>query len=390
MMSNRKLSAICAISLFLCVSLVGTALGSTPPSKGVALVIGNIKYPGADLRNATADAESVSLALQDLGFSVTLEQNIGLKEFKAAITLFQKAVNASPGIAIVYFSGHGIQNDEGENFLVPVDAHIAKPADVAGAAVSVQSIFDAIGARASPSIIILDACRVNPFANAPRDWRVGLSQPSNPPPNSLIAFATSPGSVALDGSGVHSPYTRALLRHIYKPGQSVLDLFTSVTADVQANTDGSQVPWQNTSIAAGVYLRDPVFISAHFLSVDDDALIMVNGNVAYDYNQDGAGPKPIMLREETNDVIIKVYNQRSFTGGIPGLGGHLPEGWNYNLELKRADESGIVPLSGREDVPSDNGPHHGKLFTVATLQLTVDERSGFVELGKIDPAVWAH
>ena len=142
-------------------------------------------------------------------------------------------------------------------------------------------------------------------------WVKGLAVPNNPPPNSLIAFSTSPGSVAADGEGTHSPYTRALLKYIRKPGQSVNELFNKVRSDVETNTDGIQVPWENTSLTSDVILRDPVFSrSRSLLSADDDALMTVNGQQVLDWNQNGTNDKQIRLEGGSNDVVVKVYNQQ--------------------------------------------------------------------------------
>lgn len=357
-------------------------------ARGVALVIGNTNYPANGLSNAANDAKDVAAALNDLGFQVTLKEDVNLTDFTSAIDAFRTMVTASSGIALFYFSGHGMQVN-GVNYLIPVDATIAKSTDMQSATVSVQRVFDALGGRSGANLVILDACRTNPFPASPDGWVAGLAPPTNPPPNSLISYSTSPYSVASDGSGTHSPYTRALLRFIRTPGLSLPDLFKEVTKDVEDNTDQIQVPWTNSSIASTVFLRNPIYVVARFTSpADDDAMILLNGDVVADWNQDGGAPKKLLLPRLVNEVVVKVYNQRSYTGGIPGLGGHLPEGWNYNLSLSREDGTVLIPLSGKEDVPADNGPHHGKLFTVATLRLVVDDRTGKVDATSIDPAVW--
>jgi hypothetical protein len=354
--------------------------------RGVALVIGNTAYSIDKLKNAVADAQDVATAFKNLGFDVTLKQDVGLTDFNAAIQTFRQGAMADKGIAVFYFSGHGIQVN-GQSYLIPVD--LGGTADLSSL-VNLQSVFDALGARSGPNLIIIDACRVNPFATPTNGWLQGLAMPANPPPNSLIAYSTSPGSVAADGNGTHSPYTRALLRYIYIPGQNLSDLFGNVRSDVEANTDNAQVPWENTSAPPAVFLRPSVSVLAKFVAVDDDAIIMINGKVVFDWNQEGPGPKGIRLDQLANDVVVKVYNQRSYTGGIQGLGGHLPEGWKYVLDLSRSDGSPLISLSGGEDVPADNGPHHGKLFTVATLQLIIDEKTGHVSVANAAPEVWKH
>lgn len=361
-------------------------------SKGVALVVGNGAYSKEPLANPTNDARDIAVALQDLGFTVDLQLNVSLTQFSTAVQTFRTNVNREGKTAVFYFSGHGIQVN-GENYLLPVDVVSLTPADVAGKTIALQTVFNALGARNAPNLFIVDACRINVFASGPADtWVKGLAVPNNPPPNSLIAFSTSPGSVAADGGeGVHSPYTRALLKYIRKPGQNVNEMFSSIRTDVESNTDGIQVPWENTSLTSVLVLRDPVFIKAKFLSADDDALLTINGTQVLDWNQDGSGEKQIRLKGGTNEAVVKVYNQRSYTGGIQGLGGHLPEGWNYTLQLTHIDGSPLISqLHAGEDRPQDNGPHHGKLFTVATMKIEVDEVSGAVRVTSLDPNVWTH
>ncbi len=388
-LARFPLSSLVMWCLLLAVSAVVSA--QQPGSRGKALVVGNVAYHVGGVPNASNDAKGVAQALKDLGFEVDFESNLSLPQFTSAVQKFGDAARNDGTIALFYFSGHGIQLN-GENYLVPIDVESLAAADVSTKTLPLQTVFNALGARAVPNVLIVDACRVNPFASGPADmWVKGLAVPNNPPPNSLIAFSTSPGSVAADGEGTHSPYTRALLKYIRKPGQSVNELFNKVRSDVETNTDGIQVPWENTSLTSDVILRDPVFIKAKFLSADDDALMTVNGQQVLDWNQNGTNDKQIRLEGGSNDVVVKVYNQRSFTGGIQGLGGHLPEGWNYTLQLTHMDGTPLIPpLRASEDHPEDNGPRHGKLFTVATMKLTVDEVSGAVSVSALDANAWTH
>ena len=375
--------------MLLCALAVGV-IALHAQSRGPALVIGNKNYPRNVLNNALNDARDVASALGDLGFQVTLKEDVGVHDLAAAITAFQSLASSSSGMAVFYFSGHGIQVN-GVNYLIPVDAVISKPSDVPLATVPLQNVLNAFASHNGPNVVILDACRNNPFATSTDEWVKGLAAPSNPPPNTLIAYSTSPGSVAEDGVGTHSPFTRSVLKFIHLPGITVPDFFLRVRKDVETNTDTIQVPWDNTSIAANVYFRDPIFFKARFTSpADDDAMVLVNGDVVIDWNQDGVALKQIPLTQVSSDVVVKVYNQRSYTGGVPYLGGHLPEGWRYDLQLIRSDGSVLINLTGKENVPADNGPHHGKLFTVATLKLVMDEKTGEVRVTSLDPSVWAH
>jgi hypothetical protein len=230
-------------------------------------------------------------------------------------------------------------------------------------------------------LIILDACRDNPFAGAfPDEWVPGLARPSGAPGNSLVAFATDPGNIASDGIGVHSPYTRALLRHIGRPGDSVEDFFKAVRKEVVANSDGFQTPWETSSLRAGLALRERAFLWGQIGGADDDAAVLVNGQQILDWNNDHGTRKQLLLEPGENDIVIQVFNQRSFTGGIPGIGGHLPEGWNYSVDLQMPDGTPFAHFHASEDQPEDNGPRHGKLFTVAHLKVSVEQITGRIVL----------
>ena len=391
-MVRRMVLRLNAVGLLL-LAVLGpiTMAAQTNSTKGVALVIGNSNYNQGKLANASNDAHDISEALKQLGFDVQLRQDLDLVGFKAAIQSFGQSVLSNGRVAVFYYSGHGIQVN-GQNYLIPVDAEAMEAVEVPSKTISLQTVFDILGSRAAANIVILDACRANPFSSGPAtDWVSGLAQPTNPPPNSLIAFSTSPGSLAADGEGKHSPYTRALLRYIRRPGQNTNELFTNVRADVESNSDMVQVPWENTSLSNPLMFRDPALIKGQFTSADDDALVLVNGQQVLDWNQDGASQKTIRLEGGVNSVVVKVYNQRSYTGGVQGLGGHLPEGWNYTLLLTEITGTPLIPvLSAGEDHPQDNGPHHGKLFTVATMKVTVDEDSGKISVSGLDPNAWAH
>jgi hypothetical protein len=375
------------VSILACCGAVGLSQGPSPSNNGVALVIGNTRYSVGTLSNASQDAQDIAKSLTNLGFIVTLKQDVDLSDLNQAINTFGKAARLSGKTALFYYSGHGLQVN-GEDYLIPTDMTTLDAGTITHNAVSLQSVFDSIGMRTSPSIVILDACRVNPFLPNIA-WVKGLAIPGNPAPNSLIAFSTAPGTVAADGVGTHSPYTRALLRYLGMPGQNTSELFDKVRSDVKANTDEVQVPWESTSLSSEVLFRDPVYIYGQFSSADDDALILLDGREVLDWNQDGNSKGRIQLHGGLNEIRVMVYNQRSYTGGIPGLGGHLPEGWNYGLTLTRSDGSSLVPpLSAREDLPADNGPHHGKLFTVCLIKILLDESSGMTSIQSFDPNVW--
>jgi hypothetical protein len=164
-------------------------------------------------------------------------------------------------------------------------------------------------------------------------------------------------------------------------------MFKLVRASVQENTDGEQIPWENSSLKHPFFFREPVYLSAQVLNADDDALIIANGEEVLSWNSDGSIARKIPLRLGSNEVTVKVYNQRTFTGGVEGLGGHLPEGWNYHIKLTLPDNS-VHDLQDGEDRPVKDGPHHGKMFTVAKIELSLDADTDTVKISGLDKDVW--
>ncbi len=224
----------------------------------VALVIGNGRYRYVrNLRNAVADAELMADTLEDMGFEVRLETNLRYAELANAIADFE-ATRAEGGVALFYYAGHGVQLD-GQNFLIPVDADIPDERYVRGSAVNLVEVLKSMaGAGSRLNLVVLDACRQNPFeskwfANG-RDQPVlsGLSSVSGVPSGFFLAFATSPGEVASDGEErEHSPYTEALVEAMQVPGLGLMSVFQEVHARVDQATSGQQLPWVSFGIGPG-------------------------------------------------------------------------------------------------------------------------------------------
>lgn len=356
-----------------------------------ALVVGNGEYANEmlHLTNPPVDADAIASALEKLGYTVIHKDNLTKAQLADAIRSFGANLQKG-GSGLFYYAGHAYQLN-GNNYLLPIDASFTNPTDLLKQAVPLDSVLDVMQmAHTSPNIIILDSCRNNPFVQPldRNDWVKGLAPPKNAPPDTLIAFATNPGNTADDGIGKHSPYTRALLKYIGVPGMSVEDLFKDVRALVEASTD-DQVPWENTSLKQPFVFRPPIAIRAKILDGDDDVFVFLNGLDVMSWGNDGNKERRVLLKAGDNQLAVKVYNQRTFTGGIEGLGGHLPEGWRYAFVAATENGSTLLNLKGGEDRPVQDGPHHGHLFTVATAELNVDD-DGFVTLSHLDPGVWTH
>jgi uncharacterized caspase-like protein len=212
----------------------------------IALVIGNGAYEIDPLRNPVNDASDIAVTLWQLGFQVTLLRDATLRTILEAIDTFSRQLGQG-GVGLFYFAGHGVQVG-GEHYLFPVSAQVTREQDVLYEAVPVGRILGAMeDADNQINIIILDACRDNPFA---RQWRSGqrglaVTQAIR---GSLIAYATAPGGIAIDGSGRNGLYSAHLLKHLSTPGLSVEHLFQRVREGVVKDTRGKQTPWESSSL----------------------------------------------------------------------------------------------------------------------------------------------
>ena len=214
-------------------------------AKKIALVIGNANYKTGKLSNPVNDAKDFAGVLEKCGFSVILETDINRKEFRKSIFEFSKNLKKSD-VGLFYYAGHGLQVD-GVNYLVPIGADLKARFDVDDQCLKVAYILDAMeeyGDRMN--IIILDACRDNPFRSC-RGLGRGLAM-MEAPSGSILAYATGPGSVASDGNTRNGLYTEKLLRHMLTPGLRLLDLFMTVRNEVKISSSNKQIPWETHSL----------------------------------------------------------------------------------------------------------------------------------------------
>src|SRR6266853_1629651 len=233
----------------------------------VALVIGNGTYAYVKaLPNPTNDARAIAKSLRDIGFIVS--EGIDLDRAmmqKMTRDFLREAARAQ--IAVIYYAGHGVQSD-GRNYLVPVDVRLQAGGNLTETMIDMDTILAGLDDQVRTNILIIDACRNNPMArqtaSAVPDRSIeagsGLATPTAPNSGAtlgagtLIAFATAPGQVALDGQGANSPFSLALSHHIGTPGLEVQQMLTRVRAEVVAATKNKQVPWSNSSLLGEVYL----------------------------------------------------------------------------------------------------------------------------------------
>ncbi len=226
----------------------------------VALVIGNGAYRNAPpLTNPPNDARVIAEAVRGAGFELVggkVMLDLDRAGTEQAIRSFGQQLRGG-AIGLFYYAGHGIQIS-GSNYLVPVSASLASEADVKYELVDVNYVLDEMTHAGNRlNVIILDACRNNPFAN--RGMRAvsgGLAQ-MQAPSGTVISYATQPGNVAADGAGGNSPFTEALVASIRAPGRSVFEVFNDVGVSVKKKTSGTQQPWLATSPIEGQFYFTP-------------------------------------------------------------------------------------------------------------------------------------
>lgn len=271
--STRVVVSVKSVLPLVCVLLLSVA--SVADAAKLALFIGNNNYQNVTkLSNAAKDAKLLYRAVSSLGFSGSLVIDAGKNDIKREMENLGARIKKGD-IVFVYYAGHGVQF-AGENYLLPVDAKIDTPEDLPNSAVSFTQLFDMLDKGGiSTSLIVLDACRNNPFEQIyhlaqARSLKItkkadgverkidytakGLVQPARVPSNSLIAFATAPGKVASDGA-LNSPFAAALAKAIVSEGQEITSVFRDASLEVKNVTDFEQEPWVNWSLNGPLTLK---------------------------------------------------------------------------------------------------------------------------------------
>ncbi|RWB37569.1 MAG: hypothetical protein EOQ46_31650 [Mesorhizobium sp.] len=252
-------------TLITLVVLLSTTVLGHAAEKRIALVIGNSAYQHAvPLANPKNDSSDIAAKLESLGFEVVSNQDLDLAGMRRTVRAFLEKLDGAD-MALFFYAGHGIQVN-GNNYMVPVDSQLSTYNDLDFEALPMDLVLSAMERSTKTNLIFLDACRDNPFAeNLSRSMGTrsgavgrGLARLGSGV-GSLVAFATQPGNVALDGAGRNSPFTAALLAHLGTPGQDITRDLIDVRREVLAATAGKQVPWENSSLTGEVILS-PVAI----------------------------------------------------------------------------------------------------------------------------------
>ncbi|WP_377292897.1 caspase family protein [Rhizobium sp. SG2393] len=259
------LRSLAGLLVLLCLAVPHAALAEGR----VALVIGNAAYRNATpLRNTIADSEAVAAALTRLGFAVTLRTDLGKAALETALADFADHATGAEQ-AVLFYAGHGMELD-GENYLIPTDARLTTDRRIGFETVGLTDILASITDVKGLRLVLLDACRNNPFAatmkpsRAERSIGRGLAR-VEPKPGMLVSYAAAAGTTADDGdadSG-HSPYTEALLHYLETPGLEVNLMFRQIADRVQERTKGRQTPFEYGRLpGVSIYLKPPVAESA--------------------------------------------------------------------------------------------------------------------------------
>ena len=273
----------------------------------VALVIGNSNYESAPkLANPGNDAQSMAELLNSAGFEVISATDLRQDDMVKVLQDFSGKVAArGPNtVAMVYYAGHGVQL-AGENYLIPVDAKIATPADLDGNAVRLVDVMGTLETIPSRMrIVVLDACRNNPFPGV-NDAGRGLAI-VDAPNGSIVGYSTAPGMEAQDGSNGHSPYTNAFLRLAREPNVPIEQLFKRIRLDVNNTTDGRQTPWESSSLTSDFYFFGDTAVAATRAPVNGPVVQMASNlpsrsaRQAYDFVLSEGTP-------DNYDEFIRLY-----------------------------------------------------------------------------------
>src|SRR3984885_260691 len=224
----------------------------------LALLLGNSKYQAVpELDNPSNDAADLAQALRSVGFEVIEQRDATREAMAKAVRDFSERLRGAD-VALFFYAGHGLQMN-GENYLLPVDARIETAADVRFNTINLSDIQQEMEASGRTNIIILDACRNNPFAeklsHGGRGVTTrGLGRIEATAEGSLIVYSPQPNNVALDGAGRNSPFTAALLKHVATPGIEVRQMLSRVRGGVLAATERRQTPWDSSSLTGDIYL----------------------------------------------------------------------------------------------------------------------------------------
>lgn len=241
------------LALSLALFWAAAAPARAEESKRLALVVGNSDYESSPLKNPVNDASDMGKMLKGLGFEVISRLNANQKQMEDAIRQFQGKLTKET-MGLFFFAGHGMQVG-GVNYLIPIGAKISQESDIKYESVDAGRVLDAMHNAGNPlNIVILDACRDNPFARSYRSGSKGLAR-MDAPTGTFIAYATAPGDTAADGDGKNGVFTKYMLEYMPTPNLEVDKVLKKVRVSVMRETSKRQVPWQSSSLTGDFYFK---------------------------------------------------------------------------------------------------------------------------------------
>ena len=244
-------------------------------SDWVALVIGNSQYQSAPLKNPGNDSRAMATVLKDCGFVVTLIIDATKREMDFAVREFGRSLNSNT-VGLFYYAGHGMQL-KGRNYLIPIDALIESESDVEYEALDAGRVLGKMeDAENRLNIVILDACRNNPFVRNFRSPNLGLAR-MDAPTGSIIAYATGPGKLASDGEKNNGVYTHYLIQNIKKPNLTIERILKNVRIAVMDETSKKQVPWESSSLTGDFYFNETIQQEQMTKTIETSPTIEKNG-----------------------------------------------------------------------------------------------------------------
>jgi uncharacterized caspase-like protein len=263
-----------------------------------ALLVGNQSYTSAPLQTPLNDVRALRLSLISAGFVVEVIEDTRQAAFYEQVDRFF-TLHSAAKVHLFFYSGHGIALN-GRNYLIPVEAKLDAP-DALSQLFDLRHLVESLEkTRASTRIVILDACRTNPFSRNP-SASSGLSE-LIAPANTLVAFSTAPGTVADDGDTQNSPYTEALLSSLFAPGRKIEDAFKLVRRQVRQATKGSQIPWESTSLE-----NDFVMVPAQTAEPATPAKVKPNdAKTAAAQLPVGSGTEAIARKNRCSTILTKL------------------------------------------------------------------------------------
>ena len=249
-------AAVCLLGVLVILAAAPAMAEGTGEARWIALVVGNSGYEHVPrLANPGNDARLIATTLRQLGFTLVgnaVQENVDKPRFDKLVQDFGRAIQGAE-VALFYYAGHGMQVD-GTNWLVPTDANPTRPQDLAFQMVNADLVLQQMdGAGTRLNLVMLDACRNNPFAElGTRAVKGGLAE-MRAPEGTMISFATQPGNAAVDGSGADGPYAMALAAAMRQPGLDIFRVFNTVGLSVKRATNGEQLPWVSSSPIDGEF-----------------------------------------------------------------------------------------------------------------------------------------